>query len=284
MEKASEKQVGALVIAIRACFARLRSVADGCMPTSASPPLCAPSWRRCSTGKNRRCRRSLGTSACRARTSRSSPTHWRRSASSNLSKPITQAVVAGRPDRTRPLDLVEMRRRERAVLQAVAEALTPDAAEATLTTLVAMQRRLEKWKVNKPTGKEHSMSDNKQSFARRYAAPAAAAAAAYLVGAATSSGRGIRSRSTFSVRRSIAFRHAIAVEALVAAIGAAFGFAARIARGGSEKWGDGVSLRQIAVAQCERPQGALGRLAELRTPSEPRRSYCFSALANNSCT
>ena len=77
------------------------------------------------------------------------------------------------------------------------------------------------------------MSDNKQSF-RRYAAPAAAAAGAYLVGAAII----LWSWNTIAVdvfgASSIAFRHAIAFEALVAAFGAAFGFAARIARGGSE--------------------------------------------------
>jgi DNA-binding MarR family transcriptional regulator len=145
VDKASEKQVSTIIIAIRACFGRLRSVADAlhadvgvtaAMRAVMEALFDGDEWTVPALARDKRVSRQNiqvivdALAAAGLVAFADNPSHKRSS-----------LVVLTKRGRS---TFIEMRRRERAVLRAVAEVLTPDTAEATLKTLVAMQRRLEK--------------------------------------------------------------------------------------------------------------------------------------------
>jgi DNA-binding MarR family transcriptional regulator len=141
----SEQQVARIIVGIRACFGRLRAVADALHRdlgvTTAMRAVMemvfedsehtVPDIARAKRVSRQNIQVIVdGLVAAGIAELADNPAHKR--------SPLVRLTAHGRAT------FQEMRRRERSVLKAIAEELTPNAARATLATLLALQRRLEK--------------------------------------------------------------------------------------------------------------------------------------------
>jgi DNA-binding MarR family transcriptional regulator len=156
--KGSEREVGAIVVGIRACFSRLRAVADALHRDLGVTAAMRAVMKTVSDGEEDTVPRIA---------------RLKRVSRQNIQVIVDGLVAAGlleladNPAHKRsPLIVLtkrgratfrEMRRRESSVLKAIAEGLSPTAMKATIDTLVALQRRLERMETEhpSPTGEDN---------------------------------------------------------------------------------------------------------------------------------
>lgn len=142
--KDGERTIGAIIVGIRACFARLRVVADALHRDLGVTTAMRAVIETLFEGE-------AATVPAIARLKRVSRQNIQVIVDGLLAADLVR--LADNPAHRRsPLIVLtdegratfrEMRRRERSALEAIAEGLTPTAMTTTLETLVAMQRRLE---------------------------------------------------------------------------------------------------------------------------------------------